>query len=148
MRASSYHTDVLELPRVFAIEIFSKQGLAAVEGRPVTTNTDDLAEIGSSDFKDSFEINLLGLDDSLPRMLEPPDDAGEHRRGDLQRRSVVVRRHLSRLGGRQARAEPVDSARRTHQEHPELVGTLSDFLHHKSLAALQPPVLAGEFVQA
>ena len=81
-------------------------------------------------------------------MLQRPDDTAEHRCCDLQRGGIVVRCDPPRLGDRQTRAEPIHTPRRTHQQYAELVDTAGNLLHHQPLAALQPPVLAGEFVQA
>src|SRR5262245_49319489 len=109
MRGSSDDANVLELPRVLSVEIFGKQMLATVKGRPIATDPDHLAEIGSRDIENPLEIHFLRLDDAPTRMLKGPDGTGEHRGGDLQRGGVVVWRRPSRLSDRQAGAVPVDA---------------------------------------
>src|SRR5271169_2699062 len=109
MRGSSDDANVLELPRILAVEIFGKQMLATVKRRPVATDPDHLAEIGSRDVEDALEIHFFGLDDAPARMLKGPDDTGEHGGGDLQRGGVIVWRRPSCLSDRQARAVPVDA---------------------------------------
>src|SRR5216683_6135138 len=121
MAHSSDDANVLELPRILAVEIFGEQVLSTVERCPVTVYPDQITKIGTRDVEDAREIHFLRLDDSLARMLERPDGAGEHRRGNLQRGGVVVRRHPSSLGDRQTRAEPIDPRRRPHQQYAELV---------------------------
>src|ERR1700739_2307102 len=109
MRGSSDDAKVHELPRVLAVEIFGEQTLAPVERGPVTVDPDYFAEIGACDVEDALEIHFLRLDNTLARMLERPDDAGEHRRGDLERGGVVVRCRPPRLGDCQARAGPINA---------------------------------------
>ena len=58
-----------------------------------------------------------------------------------------MRRDAPRLVDRQPRAVPVDALGMAHQQHAQLVGAGDDLVHHQPLAALQLPVLAGEFVQ-
>ncbi len=65
-------------------------------------------------------------------MLERPDHPGQHRRGHLQRRGVVVRRHPPRLFDRQPRAEPINPFGRAHQQDPELVDPRCDLVHHQT----------------
>src|SRR5438132_2421846 len=136
MALSSDDANVSELPRILAIEVFGEQALSTVERCPIAMYPDQIPKIGPRDVDDAREIHFLGLDDALARMLERPDDAAEHRSGDLERGGVVVRRHPARLGDRQTRAEPIDAARRTHQQHAKLVGAAGYFLHHQPLAIL------------
>src|SRR6266853_1079570 len=92
----SHHADILELPGIVAVEVFRKQALAVVQRRPVAIDADDLAKIGMADLQDALKIDLVRLDDAALRMLDRPDHAGQHGRGDLQRGRVVVRRHAPR----------------------------------------------------
>src|SRR5262249_21345468 len=95
-------TDILELPGIVAVEVLCEQPLAVFEGCPIAKNSNDLTEVGAGDGENTLEIDLLGLDDALPRMLQRPYDPGQHRRGDLERGGVVVWRRAPRLGNRQA----------------------------------------------
>src|SRR5712671_1314860 len=79
----SHHADVLELPGIVAVEVFRKQALAVVQWRPVAVHADHLAQIRLADLQDALKIDLVRLDDAALRMLDRPDDAGQHRRGDL-----------------------------------------------------------------
>src|SRR5882757_3047366 len=105
----SHHADILELPGIAAVEVFRKQALAVLERRPVAVHADHLAKIGMADFQDALKVDLVRLDDAALRMLDRPDHAGQHGRGDLQRGRVVVRRHAPRFFDRQARAVPIDT---------------------------------------
>src|SRR5229473_150437 len=148
IQVSSDDPNIFELPRIIAVEIFREKPLAPLQRRPIAINPDNIAEIRVRDFKDALEIHLLGLDDALPRMLDRPDNARQHRRSHLQRGGVVVGRYAARVCDRQPRPKPIDASLGTHQQHPELVDSLGDFLHHQPLAILQLVIFSGEFVQA
>src|SRR5215469_6307784 len=109
MRGGSKDANVLELPRILAIEVLREKSLSTGEGCPVAVHPDHVAEIRAGDIEDPLEVHFLGLYDARARMFERPDDAGEHRCGDLERCGVVMWRHPSRLRDRQAGAEPVDA---------------------------------------
>src|SRR5579872_7526592 len=107
---SSDHPDVLELPGIVAVEVFREQALAVEQWGPVAANADNLAEIGPCDFKDAFEVHFVGFDNALARMLDRPNNAGQHRRCYLERGRVVVRRHPTRFVDRELRAVPIDTS--------------------------------------
>src|SRR5262249_59936561 len=83
-RRWSHDADVLELPGVVAIEILGKQPPAILQGRPVAPYADDIAEIRPADLEDALEVQFLRLDDAARRVVDRPNDAGKHRRRDLQ----------------------------------------------------------------
>ena len=84
----------------------------------------------------------------MPRfgILHRPDDAGQHRRADLQAGGVVVGRELARLVDGELRAVPVGVLLVARQQHAELVDALGDLVDDHALALLLVQVLAGELV--
>src|SRR5829696_4656866 len=82
--SGSNDADVLELPRVVAVEVFREQLLAVLQRGPVAPDPAHFAEIRPADFQNAGEIEFLGLDDAARRVLDGPDHSGQHRGGHLQ----------------------------------------------------------------
>lgn len=66
----SDHAEVLELPRVLAVEVLGEQRRPAFERGPVAVLADDRAEIGHADFEVALEVEFVGFDDAALRVLE------------------------------------------------------------------------------
>src|SRR4051794_11113182 len=66
--SQSHDAEVLELPRVFSVEIFRKQATAALERRPVAIDAEHFAKIRRADLQHPAVIELLRLDDAGARV--------------------------------------------------------------------------------
>src|SRR5688572_21591018 len=61
-RSKSDDAEVLELPRVLAIEVLREQPAAILQRRPVAVSADHRPEIGHADLEVAVEIHLVSLD--------------------------------------------------------------------------------------
>ena len=100
----------------------------AGERRPVGVVAGYRAEIGPLDLEAAAEVHLVGLDQAAVRVLQHPDDAGEHRRGDLQAGRVLVGRELAGLLDRELRAVPVGVLGVAVEQDAELVDAVDDLV--------------------
>ena len=73
IRGCSENANILELPRILAVEIFWEESLSTGEGRPIAVYPDHVAEIRAGNIENTLEVHLVGLHDALARMFKRPD---------------------------------------------------------------------------
>src|SRR5262245_4113908 len=144
----SLHQHVGELPGIAGVDALRKELAAVDERRPVGVATDHRAEIGPLQLEAAPEIHFIGFDNAAVRVLEHPDDAGEHRRGDLEAGRVLVGRELPRLLDRELRAVPVGVLGVAVEQDAELVDAVDDVVLGEDVPSLlRLPLRARELVE-
>src|SRR3989338_4572207 len=143
----SDNAEILELPGVFAVQVFGEEFAALLERRPIAVLPYHFAKIRLRDIQHKVVVELFGFDDAEAWIFYRVHHPGERCDGYLERGGVVVGYKPPRLLYGEIAAVPVGLLLVPHEKDTKLIDARGNLIHDKALLFLLIAIFSCHFVK-